>query len=114
MSQLHFAWVELSILTPLVGALAVSRLTNRERARRVCIGVCLLSVLLAGGGVKGGSVLGSTTSDGTGVKDRPVSVADLFCSFCHTLKIDPRKENLSTEGRPLKIVDGGKTVKELF
>lgn len=72
------------------------------------------SVVLAGGGVKAGQVLGATTADGTGVKERPVGVADLFCSFCHALKIDPRKENLSTEGRPLKIVDGGKVVKELF
>jgi uncharacterized protein (DUF1501 family) len=72
------------------------------------------SVLLAGGGVKGGQVIGSTRPDGNGVKDRPVGVTDLFCSFCQALKINPRKENLSTEGRPLKIVDGGKAVKELF
>ena len=70
--------------------------------------------LLAGGGVKAGQVIGATTADGGSIKDRPVGVADLFCSFCHALKINPRKENLSTEGRPLKIVDGGKMVKELF
>ena len=52
--------------------------------------------------------------DGTSIKDKPIGVADLFCSFCQALKINPRKENLSTEGRPLKIVDGGKVVKELF
>jgi hypothetical protein len=72
------------------------------------------SVLLAGGGMKAGAVVGSTDAGGTGVKDRPVGVADLFVSFCEALKINPRKENLSTEGRPLKIVDGGKVVKELF
>jgi uncharacterized protein (DUF1501 family) len=72
------------------------------------------SAILAGGGVKSGRVTGSTTADGTSVKDRPVRVADLFCSFCKALKIDPRKENLSTEGRPLEIVEGGKVVEELF
>jgi hypothetical protein len=72
------------------------------------------SALLAGGGVKGGRVVGSTNAGGTAVHDRPVGVADLFVSFCHALKINPRKENLSTEGRPLKIVDGGKVVTELF
>jgi hypothetical protein len=72
------------------------------------------NVLLAGGGIKGGKVVGSTDAGGTGVKERPVTVADLFVSFCQSLKINPRKENLSTEGRPLKIVDGGKVVKELF
>jgi hypothetical protein len=72
------------------------------------------SALLAGGGIKGGQVLGATAADGSGVKDRPVKVADLFCTFCKALKINPRKENLSTEGRPLKIVDGGTAVTELF
>src|SRR5262245_37195922 len=72
------------------------------------------SIALAGAGIKGGQVLGSTTADGTTVRDRPVTVPDLFCTFCHALKINPRKENLSTEGRPLKVVDGGKAVKELF
>jgi hypothetical protein len=72
------------------------------------------NVALAGGGVKGGQVIGSTSADGTDVKDRAVSVNDLFCSFYHALKIDPTKENQATGGRPLKIVDGGKFIKELF
>ena len=72
------------------------------------------NVALAGGGIKGGQVLGASSSDGTSVRERPVTVPDLFCTFCHALKINARKENLSTEGRPLKIVDGGKMVKELF
>jgi hypothetical protein len=69
---------------------------------------------LAGGGVKGGKVIGETSADGMDIKNRPVSVADLFCSFCHSLKINPRKENISTGSRPVKIVDGGAVVKELF
>src|SRR5262245_6325824 len=72
------------------------------------------SVALAGCGIKGGMVLGASTADGSSPKERPVGVADLFCTFCHALKINPRKENLTPESRPLKIVDGGKTVSELF
>ena len=72
------------------------------------------NVALAGGGIKGGKTIGSTTADGMAVKDRPVSVADLFCTFCQVFKINPRKENMSTVGRPIKIVDGGKPVNELF
>src|SRR5262249_42733119 len=72
------------------------------------------TVALAGGGVKGGQVIGKTSADGTTVTERPVTVADLFCTFCHALKIDPRKENHATLGRPIKIVDGGRPVKELF
>src|SRR5262249_7747837 len=69
---------------------------------------------LAGGGIKGGQVVGSTTDDGTSVSNRPVSVNDLFCSIYKVLGINPRKENMSTLGRPIKLVDGGQPVKELF
>lgn len=72
------------------------------------------NVMLAGGGIKGGQVIGSTSADGRDVKDRPVQVTDLFCSFYQALKINPKKENMSGVGRPIKIVDGGTAVKELF
>lgn len=72
------------------------------------------NVMLGGGGIKGGQVIGSTSADGRDVKDRPVTVTDLFCSFYQALQINPRKENMSGVGRPIKIVDGGTSVKELF
>ena len=74
----------------------------------------VFSVAMAGGGVRGGQVIGSSTADGTAVKDQPVTVTDLMTSFCHSLKIDPTKENISPQGRPIKIVDGGKLVTGLF
>jgi len=74
----------------------------------------VFNVALAGGGVRGGQVIGSSTEDGRAVKDRPVEVPDLFCSICHSLGIDPRSENFSPLGRPLEVVDGGKVVSELF
>ena len=69
---------------------------------------------VAGGGVKGGQVIGATSADGTDVKNRPVTVPDLFCSLCHSLGVNPRKENIGSGNRPIKIVDGGAVVKELF
>ena len=72
------------------------------------------NMALAGGGVQGGQVIGASTDDGTAVKDSPVKVNDLFCSICHSLKVDPRTENLSPLGRPMKIVDGGKVIDKLF
>lgn len=72
------------------------------------------NVALAGGGIKGGRVIGKTDRLGRAVEERPVEVADLFCTFCQALKINPRKENMSGVGRPMKIVDGGQPVKELF
>src|SRR6516225_1096635 len=54
------------------------------------------NVALAGAGIKGGQVIGKTSATGNDVADRPVTVPDLFCSFYHALKINPRKENLSS------------------
>jgi len=86
----------------------VNARTGRDHYPRV------FSAAIAGGGVRGGQVIGSSTANGTAVADRPVSVPDLFCSVCHSLQVDPRKEHLSPLGRPMKVVDGGEVVKELF
>jgi hypothetical protein len=74
----------------------------------------VFNVALAGGGVKGGQVIGASNPDGTDVNDHPVGVPDLLTSLCHALKVDPTKEMMSPIGRPIKIVDGGKTVSALF
>jgi|HubBroStandDraft_2_1064218.scaffolds.fasta_scaffold37412_1 hypothetical protein len=74
----------------------------------------VFNAAIAGGGIKGGQVIGSSSSDGTTVQDRPVTIPDLFCSVCKSLEINPRVESISPLGRPLKIVDGGKPVGELF
>src|SRR5439155_2095462 len=63
------------------------------------------NVALAGCGVKGGQVIGATDRLGTTVAERPVTVSDLFCTFCQALGVDPRKENESNVRRPLRIVE---------
>src|SRR5262245_202690 len=70
--------------------------------------------IMAGGGVKGGQVIGSTDAGGDAVQDRPVSVNDFLRTACHSLGIDADKQNMSSIGRPIKIVDGGEVVKEVF
>jgi hypothetical protein len=72
------------------------------------------NVALAGGGIRGGQVIGHTDAGGESVTDHPVTVQDLFQSFCKSLGIDPTIENMSSIGRPIKIVDGGKPVDGLF
>jgi uncharacterized protein (DUF1501 family) len=71
------------------------------------------NVALAGGGVKGGQVVGSTDAKGLFVEHRPVTVPDLFCTIYQALKINPRRQN-QAEGRPIRIVEGGTAVKEVF
>ena len=72
------------------------------------------NLALAGCGVKGGQVIGATDKLGTAVAERPVTVPDLFCTFCQLLGIDPRKENQSNVGRPIPIVEGGEVVREVM
>ncbi len=74
----------------------------------------VFTTAIAGGGVRGGQVIGSSTADGTAIADRPVTVNDLFTSVCTALHVDPTHENISPLGRPMKIVDGGEVVSELF
>jgi Protein of unknown function (DUF1501) len=71
------------------------------------------SIALAGGGVRGGQVIGATDAAGTDVASRPVTIPDLFCSFYRALQIDPRQQNESN-GRPIVLVEGGESVGELF
>lgn len=72
------------------------------------------SAALAGCGVRGGRVVGATSAGGNEVTQRPVGVADLFSTVCHCLGIDAAKENISPLGRPIRLVDGGRVVTELF
>jgi hypothetical protein len=72
------------------------------------------NVALAGGGIKGGQVVGKTDRGGENVTDRPVTVSDLFRTVYTTLGIDADYENMSHIGRPIKLVDGGEVVKELL
>jgi hypothetical protein len=72
------------------------------------------NVALAGPGVRGGQVVGATDPSGVEVVERPISVEDLFCTFCRVLGINPRQEYDSNVGRPVKIVEHGSSVKELF
>lgn len=71
-------------------------------------------VLLAGAGIRGGRAIGKTSANGQEIVDRQLNVEDLFQSMCRAMKIDPETEMHTPIGRPMKIVDGGKVIKELF
>jgi hypothetical protein len=59
-------------------------------------------------------VIGSTNEDGTEVVSGAVGVPDLFASLCFALGIDGTEENYSRSGRPIRVVDDGTVVEELF
>jgi hypothetical protein len=71
--------------------------------------------VLAGCGLKTGQVIGRTDKKGSTVEDRPISAPDFLATLCRALGIDYTKEYVTSEDRPLRIVEHGeKIVEELF
>jgi hypothetical protein len=69
--------------------------------------------ILAGAGIPRGLVLGRTDSKADAPFDNPVTPADLAATLYLALGIDPEHKFESPDGRPLRLVDGGKPPKEL-
>lgn len=74
----------------------------------------VFSVLLAGGGVRGGQVVGASDARGESPGERPVTPADLACTVYTLLGIDPTTEFHTPDGRPVRVNAGGKMVAELL
>ena len=72
------------------------------------------SAVVAGGGTRGGQVVGGTNEDGSKVVSGAVGVPDLFASLCFALGIDSDEENISRSGRPIRVVNDGSVIEELF
>jgi hypothetical protein len=72
----------------------------------------VFSMLMAGAGVRGGQVVGSSDSRGEAPADRPVTPADLARTVYTLLGIDPDREFHTTDGRPVTISSGGRLISE--
>lgn len=73
------------------------------------------SVLLAGAGIRGGQVIGRTSADGSEVASRPVRTPDLMATIFRSIGLDPRKQNMSNVGRPIRLADPeGIAIEELL
>lgn len=74
------------------------------------------STVLAGGGIRGGQVVGRTSADGTTIEsDRHTTVPDFLCTIAHALGLDPTRQNLSNVGRPIRLVEpSGRPIPEVL
>ena len=72
------------------------------------------SVVLGGGGIPGGQVIGATNEDGTAVTTEPYSSEDLMATVCQTMGISLETVFTASNGRPMKIANGGKVIPELI
>lgn len=71
------------------------------------------SILFAGGGVRGGQVIGSSDALGAEPKDRPIMPEQVAASIYHALGIDPSTQLIGPDKRPISLVDAD-PIHELF
>jgi hypothetical protein len=65
------------------------------------------SVAMAGGGIRGGHVIGETDPEGVSKEpSNPVTVQDIHATIQDALGIDPEKEIITPVGRPIALSDG--------
>jgi hypothetical protein len=74
----------------------------------------VFSVVLAGGGIKRGSIYGTSNATASEPEDDPIGPSDLATTVYHQLGIVADKELMAPGNRPIEIVDGGKVCKELL
>lgn len=67
-------------------------------------------ILMAGGGIKPGVVVGKTNARGERPDGDPTGPEDLAATMYHLLGIDPNEEFYTPEGRPVRVVNGGKVI----
>jgi hypothetical protein len=73
-----------------------------------------MSVVMGGGGLKGGVVVGSTDPKGEAPVDRPLTPQDFHATLYHVLGVDPYMTFQEPGGRPVPAIDHGDVIKELL
>ena len=74
----------------------------------------VFSVVMAGGGVKGGQVYGSSNATASEPEEDPLTVEDWATTIYHQMGIVADKELMAPGDRPIEIVDGGEVRDELL
>jgi Protein of unknown function (DUF1501) len=72
------------------------------------------SVLMAGAGIRGGSVHGASDAHAAYVKNNPVHVRDICATIYHCLGIEPEMPVYDHGRRPIPIAHGGQPLNEIL
>jgi hypothetical protein len=72
------------------------------------------SILMAGGGIRGGQVVGASDEKGMGPAGEPITPDQVAATFYRTLGIDYQKEYHTNTGRPVMIVREGAVLSQLM
>jgi uncharacterized protein (DUF1501 family) len=73
----------------------------------------VMSVMMAGGGLRMGQVVGASNALGEYPAERPYRPGDVLATMYHTLGISPSTEFPDREGRPMPILSEGAPIPEL-
>jgi hypothetical protein len=73
----------------------------------------VMSLAMAGGGLRHGQVIGATEADGGHIKERPVTPGDLAATIYRHMGVPPETTYLDPSGRPRPVVENGKPIGEL-
>lgn len=74
----------------------------------------VMSITLAGGGMRHGQVIGASERDGGQIKERPVTPGDLAATIYHHMGVPLDATYLDLRGRPRYIVENGRPIGELI
>ncbi len=74
----------------------------------------VFSSLLAGAGIAGGQVYGSSDAKGEDVKDQPVTMMDVNATIAKAMGLNPHEETVSPVGRPFRLAADGKPIQKLL
>ncbi|MGE0378099.1 MAG: DUF1501 domain-containing protein [Planctomycetaceae bacterium] len=72
------------------------------------------SVLLAGAGIRGGTIYGASDAQAAFIQDKPVHIRDVCATIYHLLGIDPELPVPNRSGRPIPVAHGGHAVEEIL
>jgi hypothetical protein len=72
------------------------------------------SAVVGGAGFKRGIAVGQTNADGTAVESEPYTSEDLMASVLNSIGISLDTRFTASNGRPMKIANGGRLIKGLF
>ena len=75
----------------------------------------VMSMCLAGGGLRHGQVIGATEKDGGTIRERPVTPADLAATLFRYFGVSQDTYYTDNQGRPRLVIENdGKPISELF
>ncbi len=110
--DLHDRGLDQDVVTIMWGEFGRTPRINRDAGRDHWAPV--MSALIAGGGLKMGQMVGSSTEKGERPKDRPCTVQQVLATIYLALGIDPAMTFPNGSGRPVHLLDDREPIRELL